>query len=1046
MTLTETALKNPAGIGVAVAIVILFGLIAISGLPVQLFPNIERPQISINANWRAASPKEVEAQILEPIETVLQGLPGMELMEANAFNGGAWVSMQFTLGTDMQTTLMDVIGRLNRLPTLPADADPPQVNMSGGGGGANESLTWFFVQLLPGTVGPVEDYQQLLLDTLRPRLEAIEGVAGVEINAGSDQELQIIIDPYRAAQFGISIPSIAAQAGRSNDVSGGFVDVGRRQYTLRFEGRYSPEQLSDMVLDWRNGSPVHLGDIADIQVTRGKRQGFSVQNGNPAIGVQVLKSNGANALQALELVKAEVDVLRESVLKQAGLDIRQSFDASVFIKRAVAMVTTNLIFGVILAVGILWWFLRDRRVTIVIATAIPISLLTTVIVLFIAGRSLNVISLAGLAFAVGMVLDAAIVVSENILRHREQGETPFRSALLGAKQVQGALLASTATTVAIFIPVLFLEDVEGQLFADLALTIAIAVVVSLVVALTVLPAMAGNWLQPRKDVEKIGTQPNWSRQLISRLMSFSATSTRRWGLIGGLIVGPLFLAWLLVPQLDYLPPVKRDAVDAFLNMPPGANVDTIENEVVNPIVERLAPYMAGEQEPALKNYYIIIWPGGGTIGARVQDQSRVKELESIMRDEILVGIPDFQGFAEQGNLFGGFGNGRDIALHLQSVDPEALAVAAQRSRDLLQQAFPGANVQMFPNVDGGQPEIRLLPRDERIVESGWDRPGVAALIRSFGNGQWLGEHFDGERRMDIIMRVGGWDTPEELVNMPIASPFPITNAQAGVPNGLTTLGNLVEVVNTTGPGQIRRVAGRRTITVSVSPPDDVSLETAVATIQSQVEPGIRSVLPADGALIYGGSADSLQEAIKTMGRNFLLAIVILFLLMSGLFRSVKDSLLVVLTIPLAAVGGVIALRLLNLLSFQPMDLLTMIGFIILLGLVVNNAILLVDQTRRAEREGLSRDAAVEQALSLRLRPIFMSTLTSIFGMMPLLLLPAEGSVIYRGLATAIVGGMACSLVFTLLLLPSLLRLGKIKRVESVNTIEQPLTESTVKAH
>ncbi len=1041
MALTETALKNPAGIGVAIAIVVLFGLVALSELPVQLFPNIERPQISINANWRAASPKEIEAQILEPIETVLQGLPGMEIMEANAFNGGAWINMQFTLGTDMQTTLMDVIGRLNRLPPLPADADPPRVNMGGGGGGSNESLTWFFVQLLPGTQGPVEDYQQFLMDTIRPRLEAIEGVAGVEINAGADEELQITIDPYRAAQYGISIPTIAARAGRANDVSGGFIDVGRRQYTLRFEGRYSPEQLSNMVLDWRNGSPVHLGDIADIEVARGKRQGFSVQNGNPAIGIQVLKSNGANALAALERVKAEVDLIREGPLKEAGLDIRQSFDASVFIKRAVAMVTTNLILGVILAVGVLWWFLRDRRATIVIATAIPISLLATAVVLFLTGRSLNVISLAGLAFAVGMVLDAAIVVSENIVRHREQGEVPFRAALLGSKQVKGALLASTATTVAIFIPVLFLQDVEGQLFADLALTIAIAVVISLIVALTVLPAMAGTWLKPKQltDKQNEATQPRWSRKIINTLMQLTATPAKRWSMIGGLIIGPAMLAWVLMPQLDYLPPVKRDAVDAFLNMPPGANVDTIESEVVTPIVERLAPYMAGTKEPALKNYYVIIWPGGGTIGVRVQDQSRVKELETIIREEVLAGIPDFQGFAAQGNLFGGFGNGRDIALHLQSVDPEALGVAAQRTRDLLQQTFPGANVQMFPNIEGGQPEIRLLPRDERIVESGWDRPGVASLIRSFGNGQWLGEHFDGERRMDIIMRVGGWETPEELASMPVINPL-VGGNQPGS-NNLTTLGNLVEIVNTTGPGQIRRVAGRRTVTVSLSPPENVSLESAVATIQAQVEPGVRQALPADGALIYGGSADSLQDAIGTMGRNFLMALGILFLLMSGLFRSLKDSLLVVLTIPLATVGGVVALRLLNLFSFQPMDLLTMIGFIILLGLVVNNSILLVDQTRRAEREGLNRDAAVEQALRLRLRPIFMSTLTSIFGMLPLLLLPAEGSVIYRGLATAIVGGMACSLVFTLLLLPSLLRLGKAKHTEPAAAHSQPLLES-----
>ena len=247
------------------------------------------------------------------------------------------------------------------------------------------------------------------------------------------------------------------------------------------------------------------------------------------------------------------------------------------------------------------------------------------------------------------------------------------------------------------------------------------------------------------------------------------------------------------------------------------------------------------------------------------------------------------------------------------------------------------------------------------------------------------------------------------------------------------LGELVTIDRATGPGQVRRVNGRRTVSVNLSPPDNVSLETAIAQIKADVEPGLRAVMPDDGAIQYGGSADSLSAAIETMSRNFIMALFILFMLMAGLFRSLKDSALVVMTIPLAGVGGVIAIRTLNLFTFQPMDLLTMIGFIILLGLVVNNAILLVDQTRQAERKGMARDEAVEKALRVRLRPIFMSTLTSIFGMLPLLLLPGEGSVIYRGLAASIVGGMACSLIFTLLLLPCMLRLGKAKHSEAITS-------------
>jgi multidrug efflux pump subunit AcrB len=1019
MSITERAVKNPAGVAVAVAIVTLFGLFSLNGLPVQLFPDIDLPQISVNANWRAASPKEVESEILEPMEEVLQGMPGMEVMSSNAFNGGAWINMEFTLGTDMQATLMEVIGRLNRLPSMPADSDPPIVNLGGGGGGgANQALSWFFVQLLPGTEGTIGQYGQFITDTVKPRLESIDGVAGVEIHAGAPEELQITIDPYRAAEYGIELGSVAARTSRTTDVSGGFVDVGRRQYTLRFEGGYDPVQFKDMILEWREGRPIRLGDIADVRVARGKKTQIAIQNGNPAMSLRVDRANGANVLGTLTLVKEAVAELREGPLAAAGLDIQQSFDASVFINRAVSMVINNLLLGVLLAIAVLWLFLRDGRATILIATAIPISLLSTFIVLGLTGRSLNVISLAGLAFAVGMVLDAAIVVSENIVRLRERGENPSIAALAGTSQVKGALLASTATTVAIFLPVLFLQDVEGQLFSDLALTISIAVVMSLVVALTILPTVAGSWLKPKK-LTKDQSQ-GWSR-LACSLMKVSATGKRRMMLIAGLVTIPLLVTWLLFPQLDYLPPVKRDAVDAFLQFPPGSNVETNEKEIISKLVNRLKPYMDGLKEPALKNYYILTWPGGGTIGARVLDQSRVGELLEIVRNEVLVDIPDFQGFAMQGNLFGGFGGGRDISMHIQSADQTGLYAAADEAQTKLIDTFPGANVQTFPGIELAEPELRIIPDDARINEVGMDRRGVASLVRTLGNGLWLGEYFNGNNRMDIIMRAEGWQTPEQLVTIPIMTPG----------GEVVPLGELVTIDRTTGPGQVRRVNGRRTVSVNLSPPDNVSLETAIAQIKADVEPGLRATLPADGSIQYGGSADSLSAAIETMSRNFIMALFILFMLMAGLFRSLKDSAIVVLTIPLAGVGGVIAIQTLNLFTFQPMDLLTMIGFIILLGLVVNNAILLVDQTRQAERKGMDRHEAVENALRIRLRPIFMSTLTSIFGMLPLLLLPGEGSVIYRGLAASIVGGMACSLIFTLLLLPCMLRLGKAKQVETV---------------
>jgi multidrug efflux pump subunit AcrB len=1013
MNLTQTSLRNPAGVAVAIAVIVLFGAYSLSQLPVQLFPNIERPTIAIQTGWRAASPREIESEIVEPIEAVLRGLPGLEEMAAYANAGNAWINLEFGLETDMQRTLVDVISRMNRLDPLPRDATQPVI-MLGGGNGDTPALTYFFLQKLPGTPGNIYDYVQFAEDVVRPALESVPGVARVSVrqnDSAGEQELEILFDPARAAQLGIPLTEMAAALGRANDVSGGFVEVGRRKYTLRFTGRYDPQELGEFVLQWRDGRPIRLADVARIQVTRGEQVLTNTQNGNPAVSVRVDKESGANALQTLNAVKAAVEALNNGQVGERGLVMAQSFDASVFINRAIGLVSGNLLLGIFLAVGVLWWFLRRHRATLIVAAAIPISLLATFIVLRLTGRTLNVISLAGLAFAVGMVLDAAIVVLENIVRLRERGLNTFDASLQGAQQVWGALLASTATTVAIFLPVIFMQEVEGQLFGDLAITIAIAVVVSLLVAVTILPLAAHAWL-PAEALRDRHTGL-WQR-MTATIMRLTSTPRKRRALAAALIITPLGASYLLMPELDYLPPVKRDAVDAYFQFPPGVSERTVAEEYVKVLDERMAPYMSGEREPALKNYYILTWGDGGGMGARVKDQSQVKELERLINEEIFADLPDLQFFASQGNLFGGFGGDRVISLHLQARDRDVIAAAAARGEQLLREALPEATVRVSPDLEQSEPELRLAPRDRRIAEAGWARQDIGNLVRALGDGLYVGEYFNGEKRMNVILRSSRWDSPEELGSVPLATPN----------GGLVPLSELVGIERTVGPSQLRRIDSRRTITLDVRPPEDMSLEHVMDTIGNRVQPELDTILGEEGNILYGGSASALKRAITSMGTNFALALVVLFLLMAALFRSMKDSLLVVLAMPLAMVGGIAAMRLLNLVSFQPLDLLTMIGFVILLGLVVNNAILLVHQTRSAEREGTSRHQAVEQALLTRLRPIFMSTLTSIFGMLPLLLMPGDGSVIYRGLAAVIVGGMCISTVFTLLLLPCFLRMGR----------------------
>ncbi len=1025
MPLTRLSLNNPAAVFVGIALIVLMGLVSLSRLPVQLFPDTERPQVNISTFWRSASPLEMESEIVEPQEQALQGLPGLEEMRVFVGQGGAFINLTFALETDMTQTAIDISNRLSQVPPLPRDAIGP--NIGNFGGDAQQSLIWFFLQALPGNPQEIHEYSAFVQDTVIPRLEGIPGVASVQVGWGQrPEELQITVDPYRAASLGVTLPQISAAIAGNQDVSGGVTEIGRRSYQMRFEGEFEPAELSELVIVWRDGSPVRLGDIATVEVAWGERNDFTYQNGNPAMGIEVRRQQGANVLAALEAVKAEVAEINEELLAERQLVMAPSFDASVFINRAIDLVVVNLFIGVGLAIFGLWLFLRRFRATLIIASAIPVCLLSTLIVLYIFGRTLNVISLAGLAFATGMVMDAAIIVLENIIRRREGGEGAAQASEKGATQVWGALLASTVTTVAIFLPIVFIRDVEGQLFADLAITIAVGVAVSMVVAVTILPVLVRKFVRERS---REAHQPILNA-IGDKIMQLTDAPLRRIGLIAGLIILPIGLSWVMMPPDDYLPEVKRDAVDAFWIFPPGTNLDWVETEVAARVVERLEPYMTGEQEPRLRNYYFGTFPGGGgaTAGIRVQDQSRVGELEQIVREEIIGDIPDVVfSNAQQGNLFGGFQQGGNVQVNVQTADGEARNRAVQTALGLLRERFPGVNINANPPPGANQPRLTMVPNDRRIQEAGWSRRDIASMTAMLGDGSFIGEYFDGDSRMNIILRTEAWETPDELAGLPVATPT----------GAVVPLGDLIEVREEVAEGAMQRLDRRRTVTINISQPENLTLEEILDVVRNEVEPQILAQLPPDGSVTYGGSADSLDRAKQTMLMNLGMALVILFLILAGLFRSLRDASLVLVSIPLAAVGGFMLLQVLNLFVTQSLDLLTKMGFIILLGLVINNAILLVDQTRQGERSGLARRDAVNQALRMRLRPIFMSTLTSLLGMLPLLLNPGPGSVIYRGLAAAIVGGMSVSLIFTLILIPSLLRLGEGRVAKPASSALQP---------
>ncbi|MEO9469816.1 efflux RND transporter permease subunit [Parasphingorhabdus sp.] len=1012
MSLTNIALKYPAAIAAALALIALIGLVSAFSTPIQLFPNIERPSLTVQANWRAASPKEIESEITIPIEQELRGLPGLSSVQSWSNNGNVWLNLEFALGTNMDKAFAEVSSRVQRVRNWPLDADRPSVG--GANGDQGESLIYLFLQALPDSNMDAEALARFSRDTIIPKIESVEGVQGVSLEAPTGERiLRIKFDPWRIAQLNLTIEELARAVGRFQDVGGGTVDVGRRGYALRFEGNFTADQIGDLTVAQRGNTVIRMRDVADINVGPDKAFGVTYQNGNPAIGMRVIRQPGSNTLDAIDGVLSEVESFNENELNSVGARIEKSFDPSVFIKRALSFLGGNLLLGTFLAVGLLWLFVRKWRATLIIAATVPVCLLATLAVIGMTGRTINVISLAGLAFATGMVLDAAIVVMENFVRLRKQGRSPGEAAVEAVTQVWPALFASTATTVAIFIPIMFIEDVEGQLFADLALTIAISVVASLIVAVTVLPAAA------RHYAGTLDMEDNDSRWdgYADRIFSLIDSDKKRKIWIPSLIIAPLAISWLLWPQTDYLPDVKRDAVDAWVGLPSGATLESARTEIAEEVVQRLDPYLTGEKQPELLNYYLFVNPWGLNTGIRIKDQSRIEEMTGIVNNEILAGFPDVQAFAQQGSLFGNFGGNGSIELYLQSENDESLREAALVAVDAVQAAIPGSMVRPNPDPNVVVPELRLTPNDRRIAELGMTRDQVGRAMRAFGDGLYLGEYVSDGERMRVILRGLEAAGPEAIEGAPLVTPN----------GGIVPMREVATLLRGVGPTQISHVDGRKTVTLNISPPPGVALGEALEKIQTEAEPAISAALETGDTLRYGGDADALLKAIKSLSTNFILAGALLFVIMASVFRSARDAALVIIALPLATVGGVIAIQILNLFKPTPLDLLGMIGFVILLGIVVNNAILLMAQARDSEAEGMTRTEAAKAALRLRLRPILMTTGTSVMGMLPLALVPGPGSAIYRGLAVIIVGGVLVSTIFTLVLLPALIQLGSARK-------------------
>lgn len=1039
MPLIEMAIKRPVAVLSLVLMVVLMGFVALQLIPIQLTPDLRKPVVSLHTAWPGASPIEVEREITTRQEEALTGLDGLEEISSTSRDGQNYIRLEFSIDTNMDRALMLIGNSLTNISGIPDEAKQPRIRTRDS---EDNPIAWFVINKLPGNERDIQTYGAFLQDFLADRLERISGIALANIYGGKRRELQIIVDPQKMARFGLAVPDVVTAMRNANaSISAGVVEEGKRRYIVRTDNELiNEERIENLIIrtqvDQATGriARVRVSDVAEVRFSYKKASTYILNNGNKSIVANVVRDTGVNVIEVMENVRAAVKELNEGVLQNAGLHLKQVHDDTVYINSAIRLVQQNIVVGGLLAALILMLFLRSFRATAIISLAIPVSVIGSFVAMAALGRSINVISLAGIAFAVGMVVDAAIVVLENIFRLRQQGKTPFEAALLGAQQVWGAVFVSALTTVMVFVPILVMNLEVGQLFRDIAVAISVAVLLSLIVSITVIPALANRMLAgPIRDFSDSLSLPGidhfahffnrciigYARRVIDNKKLAVATIVLVCGITG-------LATWVFLPKLEYLPEGNRNLIIARIATPPGYNLDAVREIAANTF-RRLQPNLAStdgeEANPdgpvKMGRFWFVIRRGFTIAAGAAVDPSRAKELIPIIRRAIFQ-EPGSRGFVFQTSLFGrGFGGGRNINLDISGPDLNDVLEVAGRANEIASRMFPrseGNQIRVNPGLQNASPEIRLVPDPRALSDNGMTAKELGQTIDAFNDGLRVAEVTVGGNRMDLTLM-----GPDKYINRTES----ISNLPVVTRSGLVLpASSLAKIVMTSSPDQIRHLERVRTVTLRIRPSRAIALEVAMEQVREDVIAKLKAEgLPPGISMTMGGTADALTKTFDNMVLNLLLALVIVYLVMAILFESFIYPFIIMFSVPLATAGGVAGLTILNIIRFQALDMLTLLGFVILIGIVVNNAILLVHQTLvHVREEGMNANDAIMEATRNRIRPIFMSTLTSVFGMLPLVFFPGAGSELYSGLGSVVIGGLSLSAILTLLIIPPLLSL------------------------
>jgi HAE1 family hydrophobic/amphiphilic exporter-1 len=1034
----RASISNPYAVFVGVVILLIFSWLAYKSIPVQLKPSLDPTEIRVQTTYSGAGVLEVEDQITNKLERQLASLNDLDEISSNSQEERSSISLTFNEGADLDRALLDTVQAVQRVRDLPELADQPQINVVTGGPGD------FIMFINVGGKASLDQKYDLLDDVVVPALLRVPGVGAVDFFGGSEREVVVEPESGAMAARGVSVRELgSALAGENQNLPGGSVDEGDRTFNLRAVGRYSGlDDIAHTVIRRGPTGSVTVGDIATVRDDRAKVARFVRANGERSMILRVNRQSNANTLRTIDLAQEQLDAFGAQFRAQGiDIDFVTVNSEKPYIENGLELVQHDLLLGAFLAALVLVLFLRAGRPILIVVVSIPISLMSVFLALELLHRSVNIIVLAGLSFASGMVVDDAIVALENIDRHMKQlGKPPLQAAREGIEEVWGAIVSATLTKMAVFLPLLLNTTEAGLLFKDIAIAVMVSIFMSLVVTITVVPSMASLLLRPHHEhgglytrypaVAKLldfisfkwlgdAVEGAYTRYLAWAVLHKGAANyTGRLVLLG--VIALIFLSSMkLLPSASYLPNGTRNFV--FTQAQP---VVGQRNEVTSQLYGKVEDYVS--QDPRIENYFTIAAaPFFSAVGVAVKEEFSDEENLMEITDKIsAIGskLPGFRSFfARRPSIFRTADkqftlevSGPDLT-RLKQISDQLTATLRAR-KDIVEK---GASVRS--EFIEGVPELGIKLNRERAAELGVSIVDIAYATEAMMSGRQVSTFTEGNNEYDLLIKgAPGLATSRSAVGDVVVASM----TEGGVVRPIR-LSEVATIEERAGPSSIRHFNRQRSISITVNTRPDLPTQKALDMTTKEVIEPLNKSLPEGYAVFFGQAADKLRETLSSLVFQGILALVIIYLLMVPLFRSFYYPLLILGTVPLAWTGSflLIAIAYKATDGSVQFDVLGMLGLIIMSGIVVSNAILIIHQMLNFVHEGgMTYNEALYESARTRLRPIMMTILAAVLGMAPLALGQGSGSELYRSLGLVVEGGLISSTVFTLLALPAVMSL------------------------